>query len=468
MADPNTLKREQRRAMMLEGNVVKVIPIVALPMIISMLINSFYSMADTYFVSKLGTTATAAVGVNDSMLQLIRSTAFAFGMGASSYISRLLGAKRDEEASQVGSTTFFTALGFLAIVAAICLMFVDPIVRALGATPDIVHHSSAYASWILIGAPLTAGEVVLSQILRAEGSTTYSMVGMVSGCLVNIALDPLFIYTFDLGVAGAAIATDLSKLISFAVLLYPFLKGRTMLAIKLKYFTPKWSIYAEVARMGIPTFLRSTAMTVSIIVINRIAGSFSTAALAAVSVANKCTRLVGSAVMGFGQGFQPVAGYNWGAKNYKRVRHAFWTCSAMGATGAVVLGTVMFIFAAQIIGLFTDGSDPDIIALGKFMVRTQCATMVFHMWVMIVNGLFQALGRAIPAGLLGLSRNVICLIPAVIILSKIFGVYGLASSQAVADLLSVILAVAFLIPLLREMKKLERGETAEEPVKSTK
>lgn len=287
------------------------------------------------------------------------------------------------------------------------------------------------------------------------------MIGMVSGCVVNVGLDPLFIYTFNMGVAGAAIATDLSKLISLVVLLYPFLAKKSMLSLSIKNFAPKWHIYKEVAKMGIPTFLRSSMMTLSIVVINRIAGDFSTSALAAVSVANKCTRLVGSAVMGFGQGFQPIAGYNWGAKKYKRVRNAFWTCSIMGAICAIILGAAMFIFSGSIINAFNHNNDPDILALGMFMVKTQCVTMVFHVWVMIVNGLFQALGRAIPAGLLGLSRNVICLIPAVIILSKIFDVYGLASSQAVADVLSVALALPFLLPLMKELKEREAGTYVE-------
>lgn len=445
--------------MMLEDNVAKVIPLVAVPMIITMLIDSIYNISDTFFVSQLGTAATAAVGVNDSLLQLMRSVALGFGMGASSYISRLLGAKRDEEACRVGSTTFFTSMVVLSVLAAIAFIFVEPLVTLMGATGSVKPYSVDYATWILLSAPFTAGEVVLSQLLRSEGSTRYSMMGMVSGCVLNMFLDPLLITRFGLGVAGAAIATSFSKMVSFFVLLYPFLRGKSMLELKFKLFTPKKEIYWEIARMGIPTFLRSSVYSVSVIVTNNIAGGFGESALAAVSVANKCTRLVGSGIMGLGQGFQPVAGYSWGAKKYKRVRQAFLTCSLMGAGAAIVLGAIMAFSATDLISVFAEANDTQIVKLGSYMIITQCITMVPHVWGMIANGLYQALGRPIGATIIGLSRQVICLIPSVIVLSWIFGVYGLAASQAVADIMTAMIALPMVIKLFREIKRLEAEQT---------
>ena len=452
-------RRDARRKMMLEDKVAKVIPLVAIPMIIAMLIDSIYNITDTYFVSQLGTAATAAVGVNDSLMQLMRSVALGFGMGASSYISRLLGAKRDEEASRVGTTTFFTSMVVLSSFAAIAYIFLGPMVSLMGATASVKLYSMDYARWILLSAPFTAGEVVLSQLLRSEGSTKYSMIGMISGCVLNMILDPLFINGFGLGIAGAAIATSLSKMVSFIVLLSPFLRGKSMLELKFKLFTPKKEIYGEIARMGIPTFLRSSLFSVSAIVTNNIAGGFGEYALAAVSVANKCSRLVGSGIMGLGQGFQPVAGYSWGAKKFKRVRQAFWTCSLMGAGAGIVLGAVMAFSATNLISAFVASNDTQIVKLGSYMIITQCITMVPHVWAMIANGLFQALGRAVGASILGLSRQVICFIPSVIILSAIFGVYGLASAQATADILTVIIALPMVIKLFREIKLIEAAQT---------
>jgi len=295
---------------------------------------------------------------------------------------------------------------------------------------------------------------VLSQLLRSEGSTMYSMVGMTSGCVINLLLDPLFINVFNWGVAGAAAATCISKIISAIVLVYPYLKHKTLLTLSPKLFKPSKVIYAEILRMGLPTFLRSSLLNISTVITNTIAGGFSDAALAAISVANKCTRFIGSAIIGFGQGFQPVAGYCWGAKNYKRVRKAFWFTTALGATVAITLGGAMIIFSEQLVSMFAAEGETEVIAIGSYMVRAQCFMLPPHMWVMVISGLFQALGKAKGAAVLSLSRQVICLIPSVIILSKIFGVYGLASAQAVADGLGLLIAIPMVITILKDINRL--------------
>lgn len=456
MAGSVEQSRADRRRMMLEDPVAKVIPLIAIPMIISMLVDSLYNVADTYFVSQLGKAATAAVGVNDSMTHFIRAAAMGFGVGASSYMSRLMGAGREEEACRVGATTLFTSMGLLSFLAVFAYIFVEPLVLLLGATPAAKPYAMDYARFILLSVPFTAGEVSLSHILRSEGSTKYSMIGMVSGCVVNVVLDPIFINVLGLEVAGAAIATSISKVISFLVLLWPFLRKRTVLEIRFRYFTPRWRIYREVGRMGLPAFLRASMMSVSGVVTNNFAGSFSDSALAAVSVANKCTRLVGSAIMGFGQGFQPVAGYCYGAKRYRRVLQGFWASTAIGGAMAVVIGAAMAIAAPTLVTAFA-AEDGDIVAIGTLMIRTQCYTMIFHVWVMIVISLFQAMGRAFITGVMSLSRQVIFLIPAVIVLSLVFEVNGLAVSQAVADVLSMLIAVPMVVKVCRELKSLPEG-----------
>ncbi len=462
MTSPAQSSRDARREMMLEHSIAKVIPVIAFPMVVSMLIDSFYNLADTFFVSKLGTAATAAVGVNDSLMGILRSVSFGIGMGASSYISRLLGAEKDEEAYETGNVAFFTAIGVSIVLGVIGLIFMEPLVTLLGATESAKQYSMDYAMFILMAAPFTAMDVVLSQLLRSEGSTTYSMIGMLSGCILNIILDPIFIYTFNWGVGGAAAATALSKVVSASVLLYPYLKKKTILEISPKLFKPTKRIYIEIARMGIPSFLRSSLLNVSTVITNNIAGGFSDAALAAISVANKCTRFIGSAIIGFGQGFQPVAGYCWGAKNYKRVKSAFWFTTLLGAVVSVVLGGIMIIFSRQLVGAFAAEGENDIIDIGSFMVRAQCFMLPLHMWVMVISGLFQALGKATGAAVLSLSRQVICLIPCVIILSEVFGVYGLASAQAVSDALSMLIAAPMLIRILKEIQSLIKQQEKEE------
>lgn len=455
MTQDQLLRSESRRRMMLEYPVSKVIPLVAFPMIIAMLVDSIYNITDTFFVSQLGTAATAAVGVNDSLMMLMKSIALGFGIGASSYISRLLGARRNEDACRVGTTAFFTAIVSLSALAIFAYILVEPMVVIFGATESVVPYSVDYARWTLLASPFNAGTVVLSQLLRAEGSTKYSMSGLLSGCMLNIGLDPLFINVLGLEVAGAAIATGLSKLFSCIVLLLPFLRGKSVLELKLRFFTPKKEIFREIARMGIPTFLRSSMLSVSTIVTNNVAGSFGDTVLAASSVATKIARLVASGIMGLGQGFQPVAGYCWGAKRYSRVRKAFWVCSGMGAAAGGFLGIIIALSAADIVSLFTSAKDAEIIDIGSFMIVTQCITMAFHVWGMIANGLFQALGRPIGAALLGLARQVICFIPCLIALPMLFGVYGLASAQAVADIMTFMIAFPMVIKLFRGIKVLE-------------
>ena len=456
--DQARIKSEQRRQLMLEGKLLKVIVIVALPMVATMLIDAFYNMADAFFVSRISDAAVAAVGVNDSLMMLIRAVSMGFGMGSSSFISRALGAKKDKEAAQTAVTTLFTAMGVLLMLACLGLVFLPNLVSFLGVTEAVRPFSTQYARWILLSAPITAATTVLSQLLRSEGSTMYSMAGMASGCIINIALDPIFIYTLGLGVAGAAIATGISKFISMIILFSPFLRGKCVIRLNPSYFTPKKEIYLEIARMGIPTVLRTGMMSMSVILINNTAASFGDAAMASIAVANKSLRMIASGIMGFGQGFQPIAGYNYGAGNYGRVLQAFRYTITIGVAGGVALGTALGIFAPYVIRIFS--GDADVMELGLVLIRTQSVTLIPHMLVMISNGFFQALGKAIKAGVIGLSRQLLSLIPCVLIMSYFFGVTGLVYAQATADLISFCLALILVIPTVREIYAMKKRSEA--------
>jgi len=444
-------KREERRQFMLEGNLLKVIPVIALPQVVSMLIDSLYNMADTYFVSQLGKAATAAVGVNDSLMMIIRAISLGFGMGASSYISRQLGAKNHDEASRAASTTIMTAMGIVSVIAFFAFIFREQLVVLLGATETSKAFSVDYASWILFSAPLTAASVCLSQSLRAEGSTTYSMIGSVSGCVINIFLDPLFIQVLGMGVAGAAIATGISKFISVIILMTPYWTRKCIIDIKPRFFTPKIHLYAEIAKMGVPTMLRTSLFSVSTILINNLAGGFGDAALAAVSVANKSMKFVGSAVMGFGQGFQPIAGFCWGAKKYKRVKKAFGLTSLIGVVLCLILGTGLFVFAKQAITIFS--TDADVLDIAMLLIRSQCVVLPMHVWVMIATGMFQALGKPFQAGFLGLCRQAFSLIPCIVLMTHFWGLTGLSLAQAAADVVSFCFALIMVIPMMKELNR---------------
>ena len=444
---------------MLEDPVSKVIPLVALPMVASMLIDSIYNLADAYFVSSISQSATAAVGINDSLMMLMRSISMGFAVGASSYLSRLLGAKNNEQASRVSITTLLTGMAFLSILAVIAYVFMTPIQKLLGATSEALPYSRDYMQYILMAAPFTIGEVILSQMLRSEGSSRFAMLGSLCGCGLNCILDPIFIRTLGLEVAGAAMATSISKVVSFCVLLLPFIRRTTVIRLHIKYFSPLWSTYKEVMRMGVPAFLRMFTMTISAVIVNNLAGSFGTSQLASVAVSTKCARFIGAAIMGFGQGFQPVGGYCWGAKRYKRVLDAFRFAFILGMVCSTVIGVLVAVFSRQVIGVFSTAADADIIDLGSFMLATQCYVLPVHLGVMLLSGCYQALGMPVGTLIIGLSRSVLCLIPSALILTFAFGEYGLGCAQAVSDILAGIMAAI----MFGRIVKLIRRKIAEGP-----
>lgn len=454
------LKREARRKDMLESKISRIIPVVALPMVITMLIDSFYNMADTFFVSQLGVEATAAVGINDVTMHLIRCIAMGFGMGAASYISRLLGSKRHDEASRVGTTTLITSFIFMILLGTGVYIRIGRVVEILGATQTIKPYCIQYARFILFAAPFTAGEVVLNQLLRSEGSTVYSMVGMCSGCIINLFLDPLFINALGMGVAGAACATAISKVVSFTILLTPFLRRKSLIELRLKLFTPKAWIYKEVVRMGVPTVLRTGSMLITRVLLNHEANNYGDVALAAISVASKCTHIVGSAILGFTMGFQPVAGYCWGARRYKRILDAFKFALMVGIGAILILGSVVVIFAPQLISVFSSKGG-DIVPLGVLALRTQCYSLACHMWVQLMSSLYQSIGRAVNSAIIGLSRQVLCFIPLLYILSALFGAQGVACTQGAADVLSMLLSLPFFFRIHKELIELDRKTRAE-------
>jgi len=461
MDDKKAAARVKRQKMMLEDPMIRVIPAVAIPMIISSIIDSIYNLADTFFVSGLGEIATAAVAVNDSLMNILRAVAMGFAMGAASYISRLMGAKQDDRASNVATTTLAIGCIFSLVFGLVCFSFKGAIVDLLGSTAEAHQYSVDYATWILLAAPFTTANLVLNQLLRSEGSTTYAMVGMCSGCILNCLLDPLFINVLGWGVAGAAGATALSKLFSCIVLMVPYLTHHAMLEISPKHFYIDFENVKEVARMGIPAFLRMSLMSLGGIVTNNVAKGFGTAVLAGIAVANKLYRLIGAVIMGFSQGFSPVAGFCWGARKYRRTRDSYTTTLAIGFTGAFILGTLMFIFAKPLIGIFNSSGNETMLRIGSFKIRSLCIVFIPHVFVMVTSNLYQSLGKPMGNLILSLSRQLLVLIPLVLIIPRFFGAEGLACCQALSDLISgVCLALPFAIAMLRRINALHDGDPA--------
>ena len=440
--------QELRRNMMLNEPIHRLIPKMAVPTIVAFLINSIYSLADTYFVSSLGTNATAAVSVNSSLDQLIMMCGSMLAVGANSYIARLLGQNNDKKASQVLSTAFFTAFGIGTLLMIFGNIFMVPMVRMLGATPTCEQYSIDYATYVLYAAPFMAANFVMNQCLRSEGSATLSMVGMSFGGILNCILDPIFIFTFDMGVAGASLATAISKWVSFAILIFPYITRRSLLHLSIRNFYPSRDIITKVVSVGSSSMFRSGLAVVSAIMLNSIAGSISDSVLAAVGVCNKVMMFPFGIVLGFAQGFQPVAGFNWGAKRYDRVAESYRFSSKVSLWGGVVMAVALTVFADTLIILFA-GTDEEMRRIGVICMVSQCIAMPIHGWVAVVNMLCAGLGNAKGALALSTARQGTCFIPILYPLAFLFGAYGIATVQAIADILTLVLAV----PIIRGVKK---------------
>lgn len=453
--------QEERRNMMVNEPISRIIPKMAIPTIVAFLINSIYSMADTYFVSSLGTNATAAVSVNASLDQLIMMCGSMLAVGANSYIARLLGQGEEKKASRVLSTAFFTAFGIGAVLMVFGNIFMVPMVRLLGATPTCEQYSIDYATYVLYAAPFMAANFVMNQCLRSEGSAILSMVGMGFGGILNVFLDPIFImpWGLNMGVAGASLATAISKWVSFIILIFPYVTRRSVLHLSIRNFKPTKNIMKEIIAVGSSSMFRSGLSVVSAILLNSIAGSISDSVLAAVGVCTKVMMFPFSIILGFGTGFQPVAGFNWGAKRYDRVEESYRFCSRVALIGSVIMGVFVAIFADTFMVLFA-GTDEQMRTIGVICMVSQCIALPVHGWVAVVNMLCAGLGNAKGALALSTARQGSCFLPILYPLAWIFGAYGIACVQGVADVLSLVLA----IPIMRGMRKKIKAAALEEPV----
>lgn len=463
MGNHETKRENNRELMMLNDPIPGVVIKMAIPTIVAFLITSIYNMADTYFVSSLGTNATAAVSVNASLDQFIMMAGSMLAVGANSYIARLLGEHKRERATHVLSTSFFIAfaLGFLILVFG--TIFMGPMVRVLGATDTCEEYSVQYARYVLLVAPFMATSFVMNQCLRAEGSAMLSMIGMGFGGILNCILDPIFIFGLDLGVTGASIATAISKFISFAILIFPYITRRSVLRISLSCFRWEKTILYQVASVGSASMFRSGLAVVSAIVLNNIAGDISDSVLAGIGVSTKVMMFPFSIILGFCSGFQPVAGFNWGAKRYDRVLECYRFASWTTLIGAAVMGIAGSLAANPIVALFAK-DDVGMLEIGALTIILQCLALPIQGWVAVVNMFCAGLGDAKGALILSTSRQGSCFFPVVYPLSYIWGANGVAAVQTVADVLSLLLAVPIIRKVLKRVRKAMEEYQAEQAV----
>ena len=444
------LSQEEKVNYMTTEKVPKLICSLAVPTIISMLVTTFYNMVDTFFVGQINNQATAAVGVVFSVMTLIQALGFFFGHGSGNYISRKMGERDYESAEKMASFSFFMSLFTGVVVAIVCFIFMEPLAIWLGSTDTILPYTMDYMGIILIGAPFIMSSFVLNNQLRYQGSANYAMVAIVIGAIINIGLDPLLMFAFDLKIKGAAYATIISQIASFILLIVVSNRGENI-RISIKKFEFKFLYFKEIIRGGAPSLFRQGLVSIASIILNNIAADISDATVAAMSVVSRITMFANSTLIGFGQGYQPVCGMNYGAKLYNRVREGFWFCVKYSFVFLVLLSALAYIFAPDLVALFRD--DKEVIEIGTAVLRFQCLAFPLNSVIVLTNMMLQSTGKGIWATIVASSRQGFFFIPIVIILSSLFGITGLEISQTIADMCAFLLSLPVALYYMNKLKK---------------
>ncbi len=444
------ITQKERYRQMMYDPIEKLIPRMAVPSIITMLITSIYNMADTFFVSRINTSASGAVGVIFSLMTFLQACAFTIGMGSGNLISRYLGQNDKKNAELYVSVAFFTELMLGITIAGFGLTNLNSLVMILGSTDTIAPYAKQYAFYILLSAPFFMGSLGINNMLRFQGNAFFSMIGMVTGGIINMILDPILIFGFHMGIAGAGLSTALSQCISFGILVYQCNCNPACIPIKFKNFKPSFSVYKNILHLGLPSLARQGIMSISGIMMNHYAAPFGDAAIAALSIVARISQFMNSAVIGFGQGFQPVCGFNFGAGNYDRVAKAYHFSLRVCTLFLVIVSVICFIFAHPIVTAFRK-EDLDVIAIGTFALRAQCITMPLAAQITFANMFSQTTGYGLIATIVASLKFGLCYIPSLIFMTHFFALTGLQLAQPVADILAAVISFVITRKLLKDV-----------------
>lgn len=457
-----TIRKDSQYSRMVEGPISKVILSLAIPSVLSMLVSSIYNMADTYFVGKLGTSASGAVGIVFPIMLIIQAVAFTFGQGANSLISRYLGAKDTAMAHRTASTAIFSCMIVSVFFSVVTLIFLDPILRILGSTETILPYAHDYAFIILLGSPFIGASFVLNNLLRSQGLNAKAMIGLTFGGVLNIILDPIFILALDMGIAGAALATIISQFVSFLILLW-MVEKRSVLLLRPRLIARQVQLYLSIAAIGMPSFLRQALGSVAIMILNNRASDFGDPAVAAFTIIGRIASFFLAFILGTGQAFQPVAGYNFGAKQYGRVREAYRFTLRSTLILMSIVSLAVFLLSENLISVFQP--DPAVVAIGTLSLRLQCATFILQPFLVVTNMLYQSTGKAGGALVLATMRHGTFYYPVVFLFPALWGLLGVQLVQPVADILSCLAAIPMGIIYLKKLRVLENR--TEDPERGT-
>lgn len=447
MDNMSVLDRQYKE--MTETSVEKLILRLSVPTIISMLVTNIYNMADTFFVGKLGTSASAAIGIVFSLMTINQALGFMCGHGCGSNISRKLGNKQGDAAIKFASTGFFMSLFLGVLIMIIGIIFMEPLLRIMGSTDTIMPYAKSYGICILLSAPFMTGSCVLNNVLRYEGKASLAMVGLTLGGVLNIIGDPIFIFVLNMGTLGAGISTAVSQVISFFVLLSMFGGDRTV--SRIRFSAISWDIkdILNILYTGLPSLIRQGMMSVSTMVLNYMSMPYGDAAIAAMSIVSRVCNFIFAIALGISQGFQPVSAFNFGAKKFKRVKRAFIFCCGLSMIILGILSVLSLIFSGHIIGLFRN--DADVIRIGTFALRAQCIVLFVSPITLAASMMFQGAGENLASSIASFLRSGITFIPMVVILPRFFGIYGIQLAQPVADVISFVVVMPLIVRFFKKI-----------------
>ena len=455
------IKKHAPQKMELLGStsIPKALLAMGIPTMLGMLINAFYNLVDAYFVGGLGESQMGAISVVYPLGQVVVGLGLLFGNGAASYISRLLGRGDKENADKVASTALYSSVSVGAVIIIISMVFLHPILKLLGATDSILPYAATYAGIYIVSCIFNVFNVTMNNIVTSEGAAKTTMCALLTGAVLNIALDPLFIYVFDLGVAGAAIATAISQVVSTCVYLTYIFRKKSVFHFRVKDCTYTKETMSEIFKIGIPTLVFQILTSVSISLINNVAGNYGDSAIAGMGVVTRLISMGSLSVFGFIKGFQPIAGYSYGAKKFDRLREAIKTSILWSTVFCVIFGVILALFPTAIVSQFTKG-DAEMIRIGAASLRANGISIILFGFYTVYSSLFLALGKGREGFILGACRQGICFIPVILLLPMVGGLNGIMYAQPIADVLSAVITVFMAIPLHKKLNEMQR-KTAE-------
>ncbi len=436
---------------MTQSPILPLVVTLSIPTIISMMVTNIYNMVDTLFVSQLGTSASGAVGIVFGFMAILQAFGFMFGQGCGSMIARMLGRQEKDTATATASMGFFGSLGLGIVIGIIGWIFIDPLVNFLGSTPTIAPYAKIYISYILISAPFTMASYTMNNILRFEGKANLGMIGLVLGSILNMAGDPILMFGLHMGIAGAGLSTAISQSVSFFVLLWMFLSGRTQCKLRITSIRPHIRSYPELCATGFSSLLRQGLSSITTVLLNSKAGVYSDAAVAAMSIVSRIGMFIFSIAVGIGQGFQPVCGFNYGAKKYDRVRKGFYITFVLAEVLMGIMALIVIIFSGGLIAVFRN--DPEVIVIGTRALRLHALALFFLPICMTVEMMLQSSGKKLGASILTATRGGIIFIPSIYIFVGLRGLAGVQEAQPFSYVISAVISIFFAVNYFKKLPR---------------